>query len=108
MRRRFPGARSSRSKAWETCVQAAGPTSGRWGLSAGRGWGPRGWELNGWVATSLQSLDMSESARSGSEAQQRYNPAEIEPKWQARWDADERLYAAGAHRSEERPVGTER
>src|ERR1039458_9289030 len=46
---------------------------------------------------SLQSLDMSESARSGSEAQQRYNPAEIEPKWQARWDADERLYAAEGH-----------
>jgi leucyl-tRNA synthetase len=42
---------------------------------------------------------MSESARSGSEAQQRYNPAEIEPKWQARWDADERLYAAEGHDS---------
>jgi leucyl-tRNA synthetase len=27
----------------------------------------------------------------------RYNPAEIEPKWQARWDADETLYAAGPH-----------
>jgi leucyl-tRNA synthetase len=40
---------------------------------------------------------MSESVRSGSEAQQRYSPAEIEPKWQARWDADERLYAAEAH-----------
>ncbi len=26
--------------------------------------------------------------------QQRYNPAEIEPKWQARWDADPTLYAA--------------
>ena len=26
--------------------------------------------------------------------QQRYNPAEIEPKWQARWDADATLYAA--------------
>jgi len=44
-------------------------------------------------------MDMSESARSGSEAQQRYNPAEIEPKWQARWDADERLYAAEGHDS---------
>ena len=42
---------------------------------------------------------MSESARSGSEAQQRYNPAEIEPKWQARWDADQWLYAAEAHDS---------
>ena len=27
---------------------------------------------------------------------QRYNPAEIEPKWQARWDADSTLYAADA------------
>ncbi len=26
--------------------------------------------------------------------QQRYNPAEIEPKWQARWDAEPTLYAA--------------
>jgi leucyl-tRNA synthetase len=29
----------------------------------------------------------------------RYNPAEIEPKWQARWDADEGLYAAEPHDS---------
>jgi len=28
---------------------------------------------------------------------ERYNPAEIEPRWQARWDADESLYAAGPH-----------
>jgi leucyl-tRNA synthetase len=28
---------------------------------------------------------------------QRYNPAEIEPKWQARWDADAMLYAAEPH-----------
>jgi leucyl-tRNA synthetase len=27
----------------------------------------------------------------------RYNPAEIEPKWQARWDADPTLYAAEPH-----------
>jgi len=40
---------------------------------------------------------MSESARSVSEEQKRYNPAEIEPKWQARWDADESLYAADTH-----------
>jgi leucyl-tRNA synthetase len=32
-----------------------------------------------------------------SERQARYNPAEIEPKWQARWDADPALYAAGGH-----------
>jgi leucyl-tRNA synthetase len=30
---------------------------------------------------------------------QRYNPAEIEPKWQARWDADTSLYAAEGHDS---------
>jgi leucyl-tRNA synthetase len=29
----------------------------------------------------------------------RYNPAEIEPKWQARWDADPTLYAAEPHTS---------
>jgi leucyl-tRNA synthetase len=28
---------------------------------------------------------------------QRYDPAEIEPRWQAQWDADEALYAAGPH-----------
>ncbi len=27
----------------------------------------------------------------------RYNPAEIEPRWQARWDADPALYAAEPH-----------
>ena len=31
--------------------------------------------------------------------QQRYSPAEIEPKWQARWDADASLYAAEGHDS---------
>ena len=31
------------------------------------------------------------------ENQNRYNPAEIEPKWQARWDADPALYAAESH-----------
>ena len=30
---------------------------------------------------------------------QRYSPAEIEPKWQARWDADATLYAAEGHDS---------
>jgi len=29
--------------------------------------------------------------------EQRYAPAEIEPKWQARWDADAALYAAEEH-----------
>ncbi len=31
--------------------------------------------------------------------QLRYNPAELEPKWQARWDADPSLYAAEGHDS---------
>jgi len=34
-----------------------------------------------------------------SEQQQRYNPAELEPKWQARWDTDPALYAAEGHDS---------
>jgi leucyl-tRNA synthetase len=41
---------------------------------------------------------MKESAQSTCE-QQRYNPAELEPKWQARWDADPSLYAAEGHDS---------
>jgi leucyl-tRNA synthetase len=43
---------------------------------------------------------MAESARSLAEEReqrQRYNPTEIEPKWQARWDADATLYAAEGH-----------
>jgi leucyl-tRNA synthetase len=32
-----------------------------------------------------------------SESQGRYTPAEIEPKWQARWDSDPSLYAAESH-----------
>ncbi len=31
------------------------------------------------------------------EKQERYSPAEIEPKWQQRWDADPALYAAEGH-----------
>ena len=43
---------------------------------------------------------MAEIVKSESEQQaQRYSPAEIEPKWQARWDADEALYAAEGHES---------
>ncbi len=40
---------------------------------------------------------MPEIVKSESEKQVRYNPAEIEPKWQARWDADVTLYAAEGH-----------
>ncbi len=44
---------------------------------------------------------MQEQARGAGagEERQRYNPAEIEPKWQARWDADRALYAAEGHDS---------
>src|SRR5246127_5422725 len=31
--------------------------------------------------------------------EQRYSPSEIEPRWQARWDADASLYAAEGHDS---------
>jgi leucyl-tRNA synthetase len=37
---------------------------------------------------------MEDSAQSASEGRERYTPAEIEPKWQARWDSDASLYAA--------------
>jgi len=42
---------------------------------------------------------MSESARTVTEGQQRYNPSELEPKWQTRWDANPALYAAEGHDS---------
>ena len=42
---------------------------------------------------------MPEIVKSESEKQERYSPAEIEPKWQARWDADASLYAAEGHDS---------
>ncbi len=40
---------------------------------------------------------MSEIEKNEAERQARYTPAEIEPKWQARWDAAPDLYAADAH-----------
>src|ERR1700731_1903877 len=39
---------------------------------------------------------MAEMVKNDAE-HQRYNPAEGETKWQARWDAGEPLYAAGGH-----------
>jgi leucyl-tRNA synthetase len=42
---------------------------------------------------------MSEIVKNESEEPQRYSPGEIEPKWQARWDADASLYAAEGHDS---------
>ena len=46
---------------------------------------------------SLQWNVMSEPT--SSTADNRYNPAEIEPKWQARWDADPSLYEVAPHDS---------
>ncbi len=42
---------------------------------------------------------MAEIVKDENERLGRYNPAEIEPKWQARWDADATLYAAEGHDS---------
>ena len=43
----------------------------------------------------MQEMMTNESERGAEQEQpQRYSPAEIEPKWQARWDADGSLYAA--------------
>jgi leucyl-tRNA synthetase len=42
---------------------------------------------------------MPEIVKNESEKMERYSPAEIEPKWQARWDADALLYSAEGHDS---------
>jgi leucyl-tRNA synthetase len=42
---------------------------------------------------------MPEIVKNESEKMERYSPAEIEPKWQAVWDADASLYAAEGHDS---------
>ncbi len=42
----------------------------------------------------MQETQMSESEQAAERQAQRYSPAEIEPKWQARWDADPAMYAA--------------
>jgi leucyl-tRNA synthetase len=47
----------------------------------------------------LYNQDMPEIAKNVSETMERYSPAEIEPKWQTRWDADASLYAAEGHDS---------
>jgi leucyl-tRNA synthetase len=43
-------------------------------------------------------VDATESAPESGQPQ-RYSPAEIEPKWQAKWDADATLYSAEGHDS---------
>lgn len=47
----------------------------------------------------LYNQDMPEIVKKVSEKMERYTPAEIEPKWQSRWDADASLYAAEGHDS---------
>ncbi len=46
----------------------------------------------------MQETQTSESAREQA-LTHRYSPAEIEPKWQARWDADPAMYAPEGHES---------
>jgi leucyl-tRNA synthetase len=46
-----------------------------------------------------KTVDTNDNIAAGANQQQRYNPAEIEPKWQALWDADASLYAAEGHDS---------
>jgi leucyl-tRNA synthetase len=45
----------------------------------------------------MPEIDVENAQHTEGEQQNRYNPAAIEPKWQARWDADPSLYAAGPH-----------
>jgi leucyl-tRNA synthetase len=47
----------------------------------------------------MDNTERIETVRTNENEPQRYTPAEIEPKWQAVWDADESLYAADAHDS---------
>ncbi len=49
----------------------------------------------------MDEATITNTAMGGAERneQQRYNPAEIEPRWQALWDADPALYAAESHTS---------
>src|SRR5216683_4551402 len=46
-----------------------------------------------------KTANINDNSSAGSNQPQRYSPAEIEPKWQARWDADATLYAAEGHDS---------
>jgi leucyl-tRNA synthetase len=50
----------------------------------------------------MPEMQVENAQYTDGDQQDRYNPAAIEPKWQARWDADPSLYAAGPH-NEGRP-----
>jgi leucyl-tRNA synthetase len=53
-----------------------------------------------------KTANMDENSSAGElNPPQRYSPAEIEPKWQARWDADASLYAAEGHGVNEKGWG---
>src|SRR5260370_30379884 len=49
--------------------------------------------------TGGKTANINDNSSAGSNQPQRYSPAEIEPKWQARGDADATLYAAEGHDS---------
>ena len=51
------------------------------------------------LAAVLYNDEMVEGVKGSGEEQRRYVPAEIEPRWQAQWDADPALYAAEGHES---------
>jgi leucyl-tRNA synthetase len=46
-----------------------------------------------------QNIPQAGTSVSSPQTEQRYTPSEIEPRWQARWDADASLYAAEGHDS---------
>jgi leucyl-tRNA synthetase len=50
-------------------------------------------------ADGANAAEMNDVNTTDATLPQRYNPAEIEPKWQALWDADETLYRAEGHDS---------
>src|SRR3984885_3659624 len=62
--------------------------------------GGLGAQPRGFGSFSLQSKDMSEIVKNESQPPpEGYSAEEIEPKWQAVWDADAKLYAAEDHDS---------
>ncbi|MDR3734000.1 MAG: leucine--tRNA ligase [Acidobacteriaceae bacterium] len=54
-------------------------------------------EQSGKTAANQDNFDASTQRREAAEDALRYTPAEIEPRWQKRWDADPGLYAAESH-----------
>src|SRR6202166_5110311 len=48
-------------------------------------------------ADGANAAEMNDVYTADANQPQRYTPAEIEPRWQAAWDADESLYRAEGH-----------